>query len=105
MTTDHTSSAKPAPTPTGNSAPKVAARQGVLSALRPDPHTVTVTGLRPGLTVRGLDRDEIPVADWLCVCGHHERARGRAAVHALTHRVQVGQCPHRAPETSRRKVA
>ncbi|MEU8993452.1 hypothetical protein AB0C95_01295 [Streptomyces caniferus] len=105
MTTDHISFAEPARTPAGSGAPKVVARQGVLSALRPDPQTVTVTGLRPGLDVRGLGRDEVPVADWLCVCGHHERARGRAAVHALTHRVQVGHCPHHAPETSRRKAA
>ncbi|MFJ4531084.1 hypothetical protein [Streptomyces nigrescens] len=104
MTTDHISSAEPARAPSGSGAPKVVA-VGVLSALRPDPQTVTVTGIRPGLDIRGLGRDEVPVADWLCACGHHERARGRAAVHELTHRVQVGHCPHRSTETDRRSAA
>ncbi|MFF7375690.1 hypothetical protein ACFY96_10535 [Streptomyces massasporeus] len=36
----------------------------------------------------------VPVADWLCACGHHERARGRDAVSKLTARVIVGICPH-----------
>ncbi|MBA4864960.1 hypothetical protein H1V43_27135 [Streptomyces sp. PSKA54] len=60
-------------------------------ALRSDPQTVTITGIRPGLQVRMTG---VPVADWLCSCGHHERARGRAAVIALTTRVRVGECPH-----------
>ncbi len=71
--------------------PKGAARKGVLSALRSGPQTVTVTGIHPGLQVRFT---EPPVADWLCSCGHHERARGRAAVMKLTARVRVGICPH-----------
>lgn len=53
-----------------------------------------ITGIRPGLDIRGLDRDDIPVADWLCACGHHERARGKDAVQALCARVIVGVCPH-----------
>lgn len=71
--------------------PRVAARKGVLSAVGSDPQTVTVTGIQPGLQVR---REGVPVADWLCACGHHERARGRAAVIALSARVIVGVCPH-----------
>jgi hypothetical protein len=55
---------------------------------------ITVTGIRPGLDVRGLDRGQIPVADWLCACGHHERARGDDAVRELMARVRVGHCPH-----------
>ncbi|WP_327689298.1 hypothetical protein [Streptomyces tubercidicus] len=97
-------SAEPTLTPSGSGAPKVGA-EGVLSAVRPDLQTVTVTGIRPGLDIRGLGRDSLPVADWLCACGHHERARGRAAVVELTHRVQVGHCPHRTPETDRKKAA
>ncbi len=96
--------AEPAHTPSGSGAPKVAARKGVLSALRPNPQTVTVTGLMPGFVIRGLNGSAFPVADWLCVCGHHERASG-GDVYELAHRVQVGQCPHRAPETSRRNAA
>jgi hypothetical protein len=71
--------------------PKVAARKGVLSAVGSDPQTVTVTGITPGLQIQC---EGIPVADWLCACGHHERARGRAAVIRLTTRVRVGVCPH-----------
>ncbi|WP_327116611.1 hypothetical protein OG206_16155 [Streptomyces sp. NBC_01341] len=60
-----------------------------------------MTGIQPGPTVRGLDRNEIPVADWLCACGHHERARGRSAVTELTTRARVQQCPHTTPITGR----
>ena len=72
--------------------PKVAARKGVLlSAVRSDPQTATVTGITPGLQIQC---EGVPVADWLCACGRHERARGRAAVIRLTSRVIVGICPH-----------
>lgn len=71
--------------------PKVAARKGVLSAVGSDAQTVTVTGITPGLQIQC---EGVPVADWLCACGHHERARGRAAVIGLTARVIVGICPH-----------
>ncbi|MGX1475815.1 UNVERIFIED_CONTAM: hypothetical protein RKD50_004623 [Streptomyces canus] len=70
---------------------KGVARKGVLSAVRSDPHTVTVTGITPGFHIQ---LEGIPVADWLCACGHHVRARGRAAVARLTARVSVGNCPH-----------
>ncbi|MFD6737511.1 hypothetical protein [Streptomyces anthocyanicus] len=71
--------------------PKVAARKGVLSAVRSDPQTVAVTGITPGLQI---SCEGIVVADWLCACGQHERARGRAAVIRLTERVRAGVCPH-----------
>lgn len=96
--------AEPAPASPGSGAPKVAA-EGVPIAVLPDPRTVTVTGIQPGLTVRGLGRNELPVADWLCTCGHHERARGRRAVTELTTRACVGQCPHNASPQSRRNAA
>ncbi|MXG24217.1 hypothetical protein GRQ63_00555 [Streptomyces sp. YIM 132580] len=64
---------------------------------------MTVTGIRPGLTVRKLGRNEIPVADWLCACGHHEHARGRNAVTELTTRARVDHCPH--TEQHRRNAA
>ncbi|WP_327290111.1 hypothetical protein [Streptomyces sp. NBC_01198] len=103
-TTDQTRPAEPASVPAGSSAPKVAAA-GVLSAVLPDPHTVTISGILPGLRVKLTG---IPVADWLCRCGHHERARGKAAVIELTSRVKVGTCPHQAattPAAERRKAA
>ncbi|MFF4347860.1 hypothetical protein [Streptomyces sp. NPDC001530] len=51
-----------------------------------------MTGTQPGLQIRMTG---VPVADWLCACGHHERARRRQAVIELTTRVHVGTCPHR----------
>lgn len=56
---------------------------------------VVITGIMPGLHVRFTSP---PVADWLCRCGHHERARGRSAVIELATRVRVGDCPHAADE-------
>ncbi|MFI1223948.1 MULTISPECIES: hypothetical protein [unclassified Streptomyces] len=96
--------AEPAPAASGSSTPKVVGRQAVPPSLRPDPRMVTVTGIVPGLHIRGLDRNEIPVADWLCTCGHHERARGRKAVTELTTRARVGHCPH-ATKQHRRTAA
>ncbi|MET9998841.1 hypothetical protein ABZ069_18095 [Streptomyces microflavus] len=83
--------AEPAPRASGSGAAKVVA-EGVPTAVLPDPRTVT--GIRPGLSVRGLERGGFPVADWLCACGHHERARGRRAVIELNARATVGHCPH-----------
>ncbi|WP_241836139.1 hypothetical protein [Streptomyces sp. JS01] len=77
--------------------------EGVRVAVLPDPHTATVTGIRPGLTVRGLGRNQIPTADWLCACGHHERARGGERVTELTTRARVDHCPH--TEQHRRNAA
>lgn len=101
LTTTHTSTAEPAPAASGSGAPKVVARQAV--PICPDPHEVTVAGIGPGLTVRGLGRNQIPTADWLCACGHHERARGRDRVTDLTTRARVDPCPH--TEQHRRNAA
>lgn len=57
---------------------------------------VLVEGIPAGLTARGLDRGQLPVADWLCACGEHERATGRTAVQQLLARARVGTCPHTA---------
>ena len=53
-----------------------------------------ITGIRPGLDIRGLDRDQTPVADWLCGCDTHDRATGRRNVQQLLANVRVGHCPH-----------
>ncbi|WP_328639553.1 hypothetical protein [Streptomyces canus] len=82
--------------------PKVAARKGVRTAVGPDPQTVIVSGIQPGLQVRFTNP---PVADWLCACGHHERARGRAAVIELTTRVRVGVCSHRTTPAQEGRTA
>ncbi len=94
--------ASPAAAPVGGGVPRGVA-EGVRVAVLPDPHIVTVTGIRPGLMVRGLGRNQIPAADWLCVCGHHERARGRERVTDLTIRARVDHCPH--TEQHRRNAA
>ncbi|MFJ8754483.1 hypothetical protein ACIREO_34975 [Streptomyces sp. NPDC102441] len=95
--------AEPAPAASGSGAAKVVA-EGVRVAVLPDPRAVTLTGIQPGLSLRGLNRNEIPVADWLCACGHYERARGRKAVIEMNARAAVGHCPHTTAE-SRRSAA
>lgn len=55
-----------------------------------------VAGIAPGITVRGLDRSNHPIADWLCACGTHERGVGRGPVRALLARARVGVCDHPA---------
>lgn len=55
---------------------------------------ITITSIRPGLDIRGLDRGETPQADWICTCGYHERARGADAVRDLCARASTGRCPH-----------
>ncbi|WP_307125942.1 hypothetical protein [Streptomyces sp. B1I3] len=60
-----------------------------------------MTGIQPGLSLRGLGRNEFPVADWLCTCGQHERARGRRAVIELNARATLGHCPHTTTQTRR----
>ncbi|MFJ8555283.1 hypothetical protein [Streptomyces sp. NPDC093676] len=57
-----------------------------------EPSTL-VAVIPAGLTVRGLGTP-YPVADWLCACGHHERATGAPAVRNLAANVVVGHCPH-----------
>ncbi|MFJ8614805.1 hypothetical protein ACIRD4_03010 [Streptomyces clavifer] len=94
--------ANAAATPMTGGEPKGVA-EGVHSAVLPDSHPITVTGIRPGLSLRGLGRNQIPAADWLCACGHHERARGRERVTALTTRARVDHCPH--TEQHRRNAA
>ncbi|MCW8099792.1 hypothetical protein [Streptomyces tauricus] len=93
--------AEPAVPVTDRRAPKVVA-EGVRTALVLDPDAVTVSGICPGLQVRFT---RPPVADWLCACGHHERARGRGAVAALTARVIVGICLHDTPAQEGRAAA
>ncbi|WP_235485830.1 hypothetical protein [Streptomyces roseoverticillatus] len=63
-----------------------------------------MTGIRSGLHVRQM-LSPVPIADWLCACGHHERVRGKTAVAALAARVRVGICPHRPAAHARRAAA
>lgn len=54
-----------------------------------------VSGVPAGLSIRAEEYGANPVADWLCACGHHQRATGPGPVAALAARVTVGHCPHR----------
>ncbi|MFI1287432.1 hypothetical protein ACH4VM_02790 [Streptomyces sp. NPDC020792] len=54
----------------------------------------TVTGITPGLSIRAEEYGDKPVADWLCACGHHERATTARGVIQLAARARVGHCPH-----------
>ncbi|OII65271.1 hypothetical protein BJP40_17305 [Streptomyces sp. CC53] len=74
------------------------ARRPTLKSLPADEQPQEGTGIRPGLHVRMSLRP--PVADWLCRCGHHERAVGKAAVSKLTTRARASHCPHIAHETA-----
>lgn len=100
-TPDPTASADSTDSPAGPCGEGKAARQGVLPALPPDA-PVTITGITPGLQIR---TNGAPVADWLCTCGHHERARGRTAVAELVARAEPGTCLHRTHAPNERRNA
>ncbi|MFJ5593592.1 hypothetical protein ACIQCG_28080 [Streptomyces noursei] len=84
-TTDRPDSAEPAPARSSSGAPKVAARKGVLSALRTNPHQSTH---RPpeqaffGLHIIAPPQwSALTRATVVCRCGTYDReARGRRAV-------------------------
>ncbi|GHA13136.1 hypothetical protein ACFOOM_04390 [Streptomyces echinoruber] len=97
--------ARPAAPETAVGDPKDAARKGVLSALRPDPHRFRErcrpgedpTPERPGIRIyappvyrhhwdgaRWSTRPgDTPTAAYACACGHTDTARGQDAVAAL----------------------
>jgi hypothetical protein len=94
-----TDPAEPAPGPTGRSAPKVAARQGVLSAVRPDPHVVD--GREPVSWLHVVaPKGAVPTATSWCRCGRDRSAVGRTRVLALIeeHTAHSECCPLRATE-------
>lgn len=103
--------AEPTATPTGRGAPKVVARQGVLSSLRPDPHPTTPTD--PELFVASwirvtapARRGSTPTGESWCRCGWHRTAAGRTNVMRLQtvhahHRDTT--CPLTRPATEGRK--
>ncbi|MFI2257500.1 hypothetical protein [Streptomyces tubercidicus] len=110
MTPDHISSAEPAPAHVGSGAPKVAARKGVLSALRPNPHQPTQPEPEPvfyGLHIVAEPEWRISVTA-ACPCGYRRQVRGRAAVLRVIedHTNHQKTCPrHAANIVERRKAA
>ncbi|MGW7572876.1 hypothetical protein [Streptomyces sp. NPDC054765] len=112
MTRDRISSAEPAPTPTGSGAPRVVARQGVLSALRRDQHPGTQPGQQPvfyGLHIVAPPDWNAPTsATAACPCSYQRSAQGRAAVLRLVEDYTEHKettCPRHIGIAERRNVA
>ncbi|MCX4541914.1 hypothetical protein [Streptomyces sp. NBC_01565] len=99
LTPTGTSHANPAPAQDGSSAPKVVARQGVPSALRPDPHADD--GRRPvaWLHITAPGRGISPSVRSWCACGRDLFAAGQARALALIadHVRHRDVCPHITP--------
>ncbi|WP_269854271.1 hypothetical protein [Streptomyces sp. RPT161] len=111
-TCDRPSTAEPTGGTPGHSALKNAARQGVRSALRPDPHPATPPRGDGRTPVAWLhvtapsDRQAIPSATSWCQCGRYRTATGRTNVLRLVeaHTAHREHCPLRNP-TERRNAA
>ncbi|MGP3977243.1 hypothetical protein ACTWQF_25170 [Streptomyces sp. 8N114] len=101
--TDQPRSAKPAPATTGRVAPKDAARKGVLSALRSDPHQGDGRCPVAWLTITAPGRGAVPTATSWCACGRNRSAVGHTKVPALIedHTAHREICPLRAPQEGR----
>ncbi|MGW0554400.1 hypothetical protein ACWDZ6_09405 [Streptomyces sp. NPDC002926] len=94
--------AVPVPAPTGSGAPKVAARQGVPSAPRPDPYQGD--GRYPVAWLHiAAPKGAIPTATSKCVCGHDRSAVGRHNVLVLIddHTAHRDECPLRIRQEGR----
>ncbi|MFE9385850.1 hypothetical protein ACFYMO_21910 [Streptomyces sp. NPDC007025] len=102
-TTDRPSTAEPAAAPGGRGAPKNAARQGALSALRPDPHLSNMRHPVAWLTITAPGRGAIPTGTSWCACGRDRSAVGHRQVAALAeaHAAHRTTCPLRAPQEGR----
>lgn len=88
--------------PTAMGAPKGAARKGVRSALRPDPHTAD--GRYPVAWLHiCAPRGATPTATSKCLCGWDRSAVGYGRVHALiqAHATHRDTCPLRTTEEGR----
>jgi hypothetical protein len=94
-------------TPAASSAPKVAARQGVRTAVGSEPHQTAERRVIAWLHVVCPSGWDAPVrATSHCSCGRHVTAATRRDVMALVeaHREHIEHCPlHTAPE--RRQTA
>lgn len=79
----HPIAADGGPAPTGVGGPKVAARQGVLSACRPDPHPADGRTPIAWLHITAPGRGTVPTATSKCACGGNRSAVGHRQVNAL----------------------
>ncbi|MEU7551075.1 hypothetical protein AB0B01_01730 [Streptomyces sp. NPDC044571] len=98
-------SAEPAGARGGTGAPKVVA-EGVLSSVRPDPHTSDGQYIVAVLHICA-PRGAVPTAHSKCECGHDRSAVGRTNVLALIqlHTDHRTVCPLGRVSTNRRKAA
>ncbi|MFJ9410837.1 hypothetical protein [Streptomyces sp. NPDC101393] len=111
MTPDRINSAEPARTPSGSGAPRVVARQGVLSAVRPDPHPDTAH--EPERVFFGLHIIAPPSfsaatsATAACRCGYRRSAKGRSGVLQLVADYTDHQtaCPRHTGIAEKRNIA
>ncbi|MER6911135.1 hypothetical protein ABT354_05605 [Streptomyces sp. NPDC000594] len=94
--------AEPAPTRAGGGAPKVAARQGVPSAVRPDPRPADGRWIVATLHIVAPGRGTIPTATSRCACGRDRSAVGQRRVLELIadHTTHRTACPLRADDRS-----
>lgn len=101
-TPDQPRPAEPTGAPAASGAPRIAARQGVRTACRPDPHPTGGPRVIAWLRVTCPPDWRAPVsAVSHCGCGRHITAKGRPAVMALVeeHAAHRARCPlHTAPE-------
>ncbi|CAG7637697.1 hypothetical protein [Actinacidiphila bryophytorum] len=98
-------SAEPAPAASGRSAPKVAARQGALSALLPDAHPADQRYAVAWLhVIAPSDWRVVPRAISHCQCGRHVTALGCDDVADLiaAHTEHRTLCPLRATNDGRK---
>ncbi len=95
--------AEPTDAPTGRSAPKNAARKGVRSALRPEPHRPDGRQPTAWLHITAPGRGTTPTARSWCACGRDRYAAGHRRVLALIadHTAHREVCPLRNPQERR----
>ena len=89
--------AEPAARPAAVGDRKSAARKGVLSALRPDPHPSSDRYPVAWLTIPAPGRSTVPTAHSWCRCGRDRSAVGHRQVRALiaAHIAHRTACPLR----------
>ncbi|MFF8843795.1 hypothetical protein ACF08N_13915 [Streptomyces sp. NPDC015127] len=102
-----TAAAEPAAPASGGGAPKVVARQGVLSAVRPDQQPGDGRYPVAWLHISAPGRGAIPTATSRCTCGRDRSAVGHRQVHALIadHTAHRDLCPLRTASQEGRTAA
>ncbi|NWF27484.1 hypothetical protein HW130_14630 [Streptomyces sp. PKU-EA00015] len=95
--------AEPAAAAPGGGAPKVVARQGVHSAVRPDQHAGDARYPVAWLHITAPGRGAIPTATSKCACGRDRSAVGHRKVHELIadHAAHRYLCPLRSFQEGR----